>query len=77
MKVWLVRSGMGLASGYPLSYFHHLENDMGKTQFNPDGSQEEGMATFAEGQIFPQDVPEARAFLGGPCDPTASPALLC
>lgn len=60
-----------------LSYFHHLENDMGKTQFNSDGEQAEGVATFAEGQIFPQDVPEARAFLGGACDPTASPALLC
>jgi len=67
---------MGLASGYPLSYFHHLDNDMGQTQFNPDGSQKD-VATFAEGQLFPQDVPEARGFLGGPCDPTASPALLC
>ena len=74
---WVEFTGSGSKLvGYPLSFYHSLETGAFETGFGGYAPRDEDGTPWK----LPHDVEthsSVAGYLGGPCDPTASPALLC
>ena len=74
---WVAFMGRGSQLvGYPLSFYHGLETGAFETGFGGYAPRDEDGTPWQ----LPHDVEthsSVAGYLGGPCDPTASPALLC
>ncbi len=75
MRCACVRAGNQLVS-YPLSYYHELETGAFETGYGGYSPRDEDGTPW----VLPKDVETHSSvvgYLGGACDPSASPALLC